>query len=1038
MGKSGRLLAGASLLLGLAAAVTSWRMASEEHEMRERQLVQAVALARTVNPAQAKSLSFGSTDQDLPAYQRISEQLTAYGAATQAGHLFSLAEHEGRIVFGPQGRRDHPAATRPGMPYPSPPPALTEVFRTGQPAALGPVADARGTFIQVFAPLRAPRTGEVVLVIALEREVDSWVVRFGRNGWLPALFAGVIVVGFFAARFLLQWREKPNSKAPAWLRHGEAVVVGGLGLLLTLAFLLFLDDREDTARRELFRQVAEGQADAVREATRDVQDSLFVGMAKYLEDDLRIWQEEFHHYVGPLAQSIAIDALYWVPRVEAGQKAEFEQRARDSGLTNYAIFERDAEGRHVPAGQRPMYYPVLYAEPMAGNQSILGFDSGSDALRRAALEATERTRLATASDPIILIAPPAGRVGIVVYHPVFVRIAPPGESLASARLTLAGFATAAVPCQALLERALGFSPADSHAAKVDWFQIMDGAASHWLAAWPLPRVPQKAVRRKLTGERLGRFAVVRPIFAFGKSYAVVIRPGPAFLAAHPARAVPIAGTAGILLTAVASLLVGFMRGRQQRLEREVQARTLTLQASEESYRRQFADNHAVMLLIDPADSRVVDANQAAVRFYGYTRAELLTKRMPDFNTLPEAEVFQAMATVRAEAGEHFEFRHRLADNSIRDVEVDSSLIRFADRQLLHSIVHDITERKRAEAAVQRSFSLMEATLDSTADGILVVDGDGHITDYNKRFAELWDIPTEILASQDDQAALNCGLRQLKDPETFAAKVRQLYSQPEAESLDIIEFKDGRILERFSRPQRLHGQPVGRVWSFRDVTQRERMEADLRLSLSQKTALLKEVHHRVKNNLQIMTSLINLQIGQVKNPEGLAVLRDTQARMRSMALLHETLYRSDQPDLVDFSRYVEHLCRHLTQSFGASARGIQIRNQVPGLAMEIDPAVACGLIINELVSNAFKHAFPAGRGGSVLVEFAVAPGNLATLSVADDGIGLPPDLDLRYTRTLGLELVVGLTQQLRGTLAMQRNGGARFEIVFSLPGARNET
>jgi len=1027
------------MLVGLAIAVTWSRMASEERELRERLLSQAIALARTVNPGLAKSLSFASEDQDRPEFQRLSDQLSAYGGATRVGELYSLAEREGVIVFGPRSRGNlTPAAAAPGKVYPSPAPELRAIFRGGEPFALGPLAAARGTIIQAFAPLRAVRTGEVLLVIALERQIDSRVIRVGRNGWLPGLFLTTIVAGFLATGAVLRYREQPNSKGPRWLRHTEAFVVACLGLLLTLAAVLFLHDRETTARQELFRQVAEGQAEAVREATRDLIDSLFVGMAKYLEDDLRIQQEEFHYYVGPLAQSLAVEALYWVPRVAAADKETIEQSARGSGLTNYAIFERNEQGKRVPARPRPVYYPVLYAEPMAGNEAALGFDAGSEPTRRAALETTERTRLSTASDPVTLITEPQGRLGLLVYQPVFVRISPPGETLANARLTLAGFAAAAVPCGSLLERALGFSPAASQTVKVDWYQLDDGDTPRWLAAWPPPRVPQNAPRRKLPSERLAGLSVLRPLFAFGRAYAVVIRPGPAFLAAHRTRAVPIAGAAGILLTAVASGLVGSMRGRQQRLEREVQARTLTLQASEESYRRQFADNHAVMLLIDPANGQLVDANQAAVKFYGYPRAELLKKRIYDLNTLPESEVILSMATVRAETGEHFEFRHRLADGSIRDVEVDSSSIRFGERSLLHSIVHDVTERKRAEAAVQRSVSLLEATLDSTADGILVVDGAGRITDFNKRFAELWDIPLEILATQDDQAALTCGLRQLKDPEAFAAKVRHLYAEPEAESFDIIEFKDGRILERFSRPQRLRGQPVGRVWSFRDVTQRESMEADLRLSLSQKTALLKEVHHRVKNNLQIMTSLINLQIGQVKNPEGLAVLRDTQARMRSMALLHETLYRSDQPDLVDFSRYVEHLCRHLTQSFGASARGIQIHNQIPHVAMQIDPAVACGLIVNELVSNAFKHAFPADRTGTVRVELDASASEMVTLSVADDGIGLPANLDLQQTRTLGLELVVGLTRQLRGTLTIQQQSGARFDVTFPLPHQRNET
>ncbi|MFH0990051.1 MAG: PAS domain S-box protein [bacterium] len=133
------------------------------------------------------------------------------------------------------------------------------------------------------------------------------------------------------------------------------------------------------------------------------------------------------------------------------------------------------------------------------------------------------------------------------------------------------------------------------------------------------------------------------------------------------------------------------------------------------------------------------------------------------------------------------------------------------------------ERKRAEESLKQSVSLLQATLESTTDGILVVDRSGKITSYNTQFSEMWKVPDEVVASRDDDRALNCVLEQLKNPEAFISKVRELYAQPDASSYDVLDFKDGRIFERYSRPQRVDGKPVGRVWSFRNVTERERME-----------------------------------------------------------------------------------------------------------------------------------------------------------------------------------------------------------------------
>jgi PAS domain S-box-containing protein len=183
------------------------------------------------------------------------------------------------------------------------------------------------------------------------------------------------------------------------------------------------------------------------------------------------------------------------------------------------------------------------------------------------------------------------------------------------------------------------------------------------------------------------------------------------------------------------------------------------------------------------------------------------------------------------SGERFETEYRLLhrDGHVVWVHDASVLVRDEEGRPLFSqgFFLDITDRKEAELATEASRSLLEATLDSTADGILVVDAEGAIVSHNARFAELWRIPPDILAAGDDDRALEFVLDQLAEPEAFVAKVRELYADPEAESFDVLEFRDGRVFERSSKPQRLGGRVVGRVWSFRDVTERERAVRELR-------------------------------------------------------------------------------------------------------------------------------------------------------------------------------------------------------------------
>ena len=218
----------------------------------------------------------------------------------------------------------------------------------------------------------------------------------------------------------------------------------------------------------------------------------------------------------------------------------------------------------------------------------------------------------------------------------------------------------------------------------------------------------------------------------------------------------------------------------------------------------------------------------------------------------------------------------------------------------------------------------------------------------------------------------------------------------------------------------------------EVQERRRTEQRLLTSLEEKDALLKEVHHRVKNNLQIVSSLLSLQSAQVEQPQALTVLRDTQSRVRSMALLHESLYRSTNLARIAFAPYCRSLCVQIFQSFGVSPTRIHLERRIDDVTLAIDQAVPCGLIINELVSNSLKHAFPDERSGRITLELRAAPDGVTLLRIADDGVGLPPGFDLRRSKTLGLQLAFRLARQLRGALEIEPGAGASFLLTFHLP------
>ncbi|EMG37227.1 PAS domain S-box [Desulfocurvibacter africanus PCS] len=215
---------------------------------------------------------------------------------------------------------------------------------------------------------------------------------------------------------------------------------------------------------------------------------------------------------------------------------------------------------------------------------------------------------------------------------------------------------------------------------------------------------------------------------------------------------------------------------------------------------------------------------------------------------------------------------------------------------------------------------------------------------------------------------------------------------------------------------------------RDVSERKLNEERLRDSLREKEVLLKEIHHRVKNNLQTISSLLSLQAQVLDDPAVAELFRESQNRIQSMALVHERLYQADDLSSVDFDSYLSSVISFLMQSYRRSSSSVRLIKDLEDLALPVTVAIPCGLMVNELLSNSLKYAFPDGRAGTIEVSFR-RDGDMYVLRVADDGVGLPPDIDPLDTSSLGLKLVLTLVRQLKGDLDIRPAPGASFHIAF---------
>jgi two-component sensor histidine kinase/PAS domain-containing protein len=211
--------------------------------------------------------------------------------------------------------------------------------------------------------------------------------------------------------------------------------------------------------------------------------------------------------------------------------------------------------------------------------------------------------------------------------------------------------------------------------------------------------------------------------------------------------------------------------------------------------------------------------------------------------------------------------------------------------------------------------------------------------------------------------------------------------------------------------------------------RKQAEEQIKASLREKEVLLREIHHRVKNNMQVMSSLINLQARHISNPEAIDILKESQSRIRSMALVHEKLYQSKDLAKINIYDYLSSLAIHLFNSYKIDPNLIHLNLNVDNVFLDIHSATPCGLIVNELISNSLKHAFPEGRKGEINIELHPLEDRKLELIVKDNGVGFPEGLDFRQTESLGMQLVDMLVHQLEGTIELLKDGGTEFRIVF---------
>jgi len=454
-----------------------------------------------------------------------------------------------------------------------------------------------------------------------------------------------------------------------------------------------------------------------------------------------------------------------------------------------------------------------------------------------------------------------------------------------------------------------------------------------------------------------------------------------------------------------------------------------LKTSENLYRTIFENTGNATMILEE-DITISLVNTEFEKFSGYSKEEIEGKKSwMDFVAEGYLEKMKEYHLLRIiEPGSvprNYESQLIDREGDVKCVCITAAMIPGTKRSVISLL--DITKHKKADKIIQEREEHLRILTDNMLDMITQTDKKGKFQYVSPSVKNslgyepedmLGKSAFELLHPDDLETVKAAFMRSISTNSPERVEHRYIHADGHYIWLETV----GNILSDENK------QINGAVFGIRDITDRKRAENKLKSSLEEKEVLLREIHHRVKNNLQVISSLLSLQSRYIKDDETLELFKESQNRVKSMTLVHEKLYQSEDLARIDFESYIKKLTEHLFHSYGVDINNVFLEINVDQLSLDVNTAIPCGLIINELVTNSMKHAFPEGKNGKIGVNLHL-DGDKLLLTVYDDGIGFPENLDFRKTKSLGLRLVSTLTEQLGGNIELYREKGTRFNIIF---------
>jgi PAS domain S-box-containing protein len=470
---------------------------------------------------------------------------------------------------------------------------------------------------------------------------------------------------------------------------------------------------------------------------------------------------------------------------------------------------------------------------------------------------------------------------------------------------------------------------------------------------------------------------------------------------------------------------------------------MTILNSEQKYQHLVENSLQGIVIIQ--GFKIVYSNPAFARTFGYTVNDLLALEStqiinlvhPDDQTSIWSNFRKRMAGF--DLPPNYKFKGMTKDGRQKILELYASVIDYDGKPALQGLVLDVTDQIEAEEKLQHRTRLIETIVNNLPIGIAVNEIDtGKNIFINKELRNIIGLSDETIPNLEKILAQSNSSKDKRISESKSTSKNPVKTKPENLIWDNIEIFTGSGSKKFISAKMI-SLPEQKVIMFtvNDITERLKTEKYLQNSVIEKETLLKEVHHRVKNNLQTISSLLDLQAATITEPEILEAFRSSQSRIRSMALIHERLYKSKNLSEIKASEYIKNLVEYLEGTYYSPSREIEITTEIKDHYLNLDVAISCGLIINELVSNSMKYAFPQKHFGKIKVSLQSDNENNLVLTIKDDGIGLSLNLQTLNPQSLGLELVKLMVKQLNGKMAIDGTAGTSITITFPEPSMVDE-